>query len=102
MSAAQRVGRLVELAAMRGGHAVDLGADLVHRPLADAGVEQRLRRLRAVLLVQRDRGLELGQLLADEAVEAAERVALRRACRSATSSSRSRLNTPSTFGTAAL
>ena len=55
----------------------------------------------AVLLVERDRRLELRQLLADEAVEAAERCRAARACRSAPAA-RAALNAPSTFGSAAL
>ena len=59
------------------GHVVDLGADLVHRALADAGVHQRLRHRGSVLLVKSDGRLELGKLLADQAVDAPQRVALR-------------------------
>ena len=78
MSADQRAVASSSCSPVRRRHALDLGADLVHRPASDAGVDQRLRGLRAVLLVQRDGGLELGELLADQVVEAPERVALRR------------------------
>ena len=51
-------------------------ADLVHRALADAGVHQRLRGRRPLLVVEGDRGFQLRQLLADEVVEAVRDLAL--------------------------
>jgi hypothetical protein len=61
---------------VRADHAGHGGANLVHRALADPGVEQRLRRVGSVFLVQRDRRLELDELLAEELVQSPEAVAL--------------------------
>ena len=72
---------MIELS-ITGWHAVGAdqvahrGANLVHRAPADPRAEQRLRSVVAVPLVQRDRRLELGELLAEELVQSPETVAL--------------------------
>ena len=71
MSVAHRVVASSSWRRCGGDHRVDVGPDVVHRALADAGVQERLRRVGAVVPVERDRGLEFGELLAHEVVDAA-------------------------------
>ena len=60
-----------------GGQAVDLGADVVHRAAADAGVEQACAAW-APSFWYSAMAASSSESFADEAVEAPERVALRR------------------------